>query len=187
MVHVPQVVKAVFQRTRSTDLHTGWGLATKEGEEPGGVAPDPVNGVRFIRDLYDLAGATAGRFSVPVSKATSLALALHSLAAKEHFLDLPFDQALSASLGARSRSLAPLHACFCCSAATPLVLRHCQCLCPVVSLLSVLFDEEAQTVLGRCQHTSPVIARETCWHNRGGPTGFPTEPSLSVVVADTEG
>eukprot|EP00667_Euglena_gracilis_P013883 EG_transcript_14349 len=74
------VVHPTWQRTRpdnEEDEHTGWAFraptdpplssSTGHGSFPcDGCIPDPLNGAKFIRDLYDLAGDTGGKYSVPV-------------------------------------------------------------------------------------------------------------------------
>eukprot|EP00270_Netrium_digitus_P002974 TRINITY_DN13373_c0_g1_i1.p1 TRINITY_DN13373_c0_g1~~TRINITY_DN13373_c0_g1_i1.p1 ORF type:complete len:324 (+),score=74.52 TRINITY_DN13373_c0_g1_i1:182-1153(+) len=63
------VVASVFRPTRpGLDNHTGWYFVENEGEEPF-TSPDPINGAKFVRDLYEIAdpvAASMGRFSVPV-------------------------------------------------------------------------------------------------------------------------
>lgn len=73
-------VHTTFQRTRpgdANDQHIGWEFTTPDDPprtSPTGYGsfdgrdtiPDTVNGARFVRDLYDKASATAGRYSVPV-------------------------------------------------------------------------------------------------------------------------
>ncbi len=49
-----KVTKAKFVPTRpGQDYHTGW-VFGDEGEEPH-VSPDPINGAKFVRDLYEMA------------------------------------------------------------------------------------------------------------------------------------
>eukprot|EP00897_Mesotaenium_endlicherianum_P002757 jgi/Mesen1/2509/ME000016S01867 len=63
------VTKAAFVPTRpGVDGHTGWAFPETEDEEPQ-AGPDPYNGAKFIRDLYEKANpelASTGRYSVPV-------------------------------------------------------------------------------------------------------------------------
>lgn len=63
------VTKAAFEPSRpGQDEHQGWAFPSKEGEEPQ-ASPDPHNGAKFIRDLYEKANpelAKKGRYSVPV-------------------------------------------------------------------------------------------------------------------------
>ncbi|GAX81783.1 hypothetical protein CEUSTIGMA_g9211.t1 [Chlamydomonas eustigma] len=75
------IVHPTWQRTRPDhpeDHHTGWAFVS-EGDEPlysspggngpftnEGCIPDHVNEAKFVRDLYDMAGDTVGRYSVPV-------------------------------------------------------------------------------------------------------------------------
>lgn len=45
----------------------GWVFSISSTEEPG-AEPDPLNGARSIRELYELASANyTGKYSVPVS------------------------------------------------------------------------------------------------------------------------
>ncbi|KAG2440210.1 hypothetical protein HXX76_004322 [Chlamydomonas incerta] len=74
------VTHPTFQRTRPNDhedTHCGWVFAKPtdpplaatngKGSFPcTGCTPDTVNGVRFVRDLYEMAGAKKVTFSVPV-------------------------------------------------------------------------------------------------------------------------
>lgn len=74
------VVHPTWQRTRPddpSDEHTGWTFrapndkpvssSTGHGSfDCAGCVPDPVNGARFVRDLYERAGDTTGKYSVPV-------------------------------------------------------------------------------------------------------------------------
>ena len=59
------------------DAHTGWAFASPSDPSranPAGYGsfscaeciPDDVNGTAFVRDLYDLAGDTNGKYTVPV-------------------------------------------------------------------------------------------------------------------------
>lgn len=74
------VVHPTFARTRpgvESDAHIGWAfrspsdapVSTVEGHgsfDCRGCIPDPHNGAAFVRDLYDIAGDTLGKYSVPV-------------------------------------------------------------------------------------------------------------------------
>ncbi|PNG99750.1 Glutathione S-transferase omega-like 2 [Tetrabaena socialis] len=74
------VVHPTWQRTRPDipgDEHTGWAFrdpsdpplasSTGFGSFPGdGCVPDTVNGAKFVRDLYEKAADTTGKYSVPV-------------------------------------------------------------------------------------------------------------------------
>jgi putative glutathione S-transferase len=75
------VVHPTWQRTRpgaEGDAHAGWAFvapgdpplssSTGYGSFPcdGRCVPDTVNGARFVRDLYELAGDATGKYSVPV-------------------------------------------------------------------------------------------------------------------------
>ncbi|XP_010276184.1 PREDICTED: uncharacterized protein LOC104610993 [Nelumbo nucifera] len=59
-------VKPKWQRTKETDEHMGWVFPTSSEEEPG-AEPDPLNGARSIRELYEIASANyIGKYTVPV-------------------------------------------------------------------------------------------------------------------------
>ncbi|KAG7675170.1 hypothetical protein Ndes2526B_g08028 [Nannochloris sp. 'desiccata'] len=76
------VTHPTWQRTRPDkkdpeDAHTGWFFASPEDPpvsnsegmgsfDCSGCVPDPVNGVKFVRDLYELANDSSGKYSVPV-------------------------------------------------------------------------------------------------------------------------
>ncbi|KAK8964630.1 hypothetical protein KSP40_PGU020482 [Platanthera guangdongensis] len=57
---------SVSERTKVTDEHFGWVFPDSSTEESG-ANPDPLNGARSIRELYELASPNySGRFTVPV-------------------------------------------------------------------------------------------------------------------------
>ncbi|CAN1166317.1 Glutathionyl-hydroquinone reductase YqjG [Linum perenne] len=59
-----QSVKPVWGRTK--DEHMGWIFPDSDTDEPGSE-PDPLNGAKSIRDLYELASANyTGKYTVPV-------------------------------------------------------------------------------------------------------------------------
>ncbi|KAB2081748.1 hypothetical protein ES319_A05G151700v1 [Gossypium barbadense] len=59
-------VKPIWERTKETDEHMGWVFPTSDTEEPG-AAPDPFNGAKSIRELYELASTNyTGKYTVPV-------------------------------------------------------------------------------------------------------------------------
>ncbi|RLM79039.1 glutathionyl-hydroquinone reductase YqjG-like [Panicum miliaceum] len=59
-------VKPIFERTKETDDHLGWVFPTTTDEEPG-AKPDPFNGAKSVRELYEIASPNyAGKPSVPV-------------------------------------------------------------------------------------------------------------------------
>lgn len=71
------VVHPTWRRTRpddATDSHMGWAFNAEPLWSPTeldkfqltGCTPDQVNGTKFIRDLYELAGYTGKKFTVPV-------------------------------------------------------------------------------------------------------------------------
>ena len=63
---VTQSVKPKWERTKDTDEHMGWVFSALGTEEPG-AEPDPLNGAKSIRELYDLASTNyAGKYTVPV-------------------------------------------------------------------------------------------------------------------------
>jgi len=62
------VTKPRWERTRSDnpkDSHAGWAFAKFDGEEPD-ATPDPLEGAKFIRDLYEIADPDTAKFTVPV-------------------------------------------------------------------------------------------------------------------------
>ncbi|KDD75622.1 hypothetical protein H632_c587p0, partial [Helicosporidium sp. ATCC 50920] len=74
------VVHPTWQRTRpddENDAHTGWAFASPDDPpkksttgfnsiDCEGCIPDPINHAKFVRDLYELANDTGGKYSVPV-------------------------------------------------------------------------------------------------------------------------
>ncbi|XP_020700271.1 uncharacterized protein LOC110112396 [Dendrobium catenatum] len=59
-------VKTKWERTKETDEHLGWVFPRSTTEEPG-ADPDPLNGARSIRELYELANSNySGKYTVPV-------------------------------------------------------------------------------------------------------------------------
>nr|BAK00626.1 predicted protein [Hordeum vulgare subsp. vulgare] len=59
-------VKPIFERTRESDDHLGWVFPAAAGEVPG-ADPDPFNGARSVRDLYEIASKNyTGKPTVPV-------------------------------------------------------------------------------------------------------------------------
>ncbi|CAN0861830.1 Glutathionyl-hydroquinone reductase YqjG [Linum grandiflorum] len=60
-------VKPLWGRTKdNVDEHMGWVFPNSETDEPGSE-PDPLNGAKSIRDLYDLASTNyTGKYTVPV-------------------------------------------------------------------------------------------------------------------------
>ncbi|PWZ08868.1 Glutathionyl-hydroquinone reductase YqjG [Zea mays] len=60
-------VKPIFERTKESDEHLGWVFPAAADEEPG-AEPDPLNGARSVRELYEIASSNyAGKPTVPVS------------------------------------------------------------------------------------------------------------------------
>ncbi|KAI5066022.1 hypothetical protein GOP47_0018646 [Adiantum capillus-veneris] len=60
------VTKPKWERTREGEEHFGWVFPSSEDEEPG-AQPDPINGAKSIRELYELAvPGYSGKCSVPV-------------------------------------------------------------------------------------------------------------------------
>ncbi|KAL3691745.1 hypothetical protein R1sor_005396 [Riccia sorocarpa] len=60
--------KSMWDKTKEdpNDEHHGWAFPADDKEEPG-AKPDPLNGAKFIRDLYELADPDySGRYTVPV-------------------------------------------------------------------------------------------------------------------------
>ncbi|CAL5022255.1 unnamed protein product [Urochloa decumbens] len=59
-------VKPIFERTKETDDHLGWIFPATADEEPG-AEPDPFNGAKSVRELYEIASTNyAGKPTVPV-------------------------------------------------------------------------------------------------------------------------
>lgn len=59
-------VQPKWERTKETDEYMGWVFPVTSTEKPG-AEPDPLNGVRTIRDLYELASSNySGKYTVPV-------------------------------------------------------------------------------------------------------------------------
>ncbi|XP_021747354.1 uncharacterized protein LOC110713198 isoform X2 [Chenopodium quinoa] len=59
-------VKTKWERTKEGDSHMGWVFPNSDTEEPG-AEPDPLNSVKTIRHLYELASANySGKYTVPV-------------------------------------------------------------------------------------------------------------------------
>ncbi|KAK1275320.1 hypothetical protein QJS04_geneDACA000753 [Acorus gramineus] len=59
-------VKPIWEKTKAGDEHTGWIFPVSSAEEPG-AEPDPLNGAKSIRALYEIASSNySGRFTVPV-------------------------------------------------------------------------------------------------------------------------
>lgn len=59
-------VKPIFERTKESDEHLGWVFPAAADEEPG-AEPDPLNGARSVRELYEIASSNyAGKPTVPV-------------------------------------------------------------------------------------------------------------------------
>src|SRR3569833_2260862 len=63
-----QTTKPRWERSRPDnpeDSHMGWAFAKFDNEEPD-ATPDPLEGAKFIRDLYEIADPSTGKFTVPV-------------------------------------------------------------------------------------------------------------------------
>ncbi|CAA6665412.1 unnamed protein product [Spirodela intermedia] len=59
-------VKPIWGRTKESDEHFGWLFPSSSTEEPG-AEPDPLNGAKSIRELYELASSNySGKYTVPV-------------------------------------------------------------------------------------------------------------------------
>ncbi|CAK7336997.1 unnamed protein product [Dovyalis caffra] len=59
-------VKPIWERTKESDEHMGWVFPASATEEPD-AEPDPLNGTRSIRELYELASTNyVGKYTVPV-------------------------------------------------------------------------------------------------------------------------
>jgi glutathionyl-hydroquinone reductase len=60
-------VKPIFERTKETDDHMGWVFPATADEAPG-AEPDPFNGAKTVRELYEMASKNyTGKPTVPVS------------------------------------------------------------------------------------------------------------------------
>ncbi|XP_077250968.1 uncharacterized protein LOC143890249 isoform X2 [Tasmannia lanceolata] len=60
------VCKSKWERTKESDDHMGWVFPVSSSEEPG-AEPDPLNGAKSIRELYELASTNyTGKYTVPV-------------------------------------------------------------------------------------------------------------------------
>jgi glutathionyl-hydroquinone reductase len=60
-------VKPIFERTKESDEHLGWVFPAAADEEPG-AEPNPLNGARSVRELYEIASSNyAGKPTIPVS------------------------------------------------------------------------------------------------------------------------
>ncbi|KAI3784492.1 hypothetical protein L1987_43591 [Smallanthus sonchifolius] len=61
-------VKPIWERTKESDEHMGWVFPDTETEQSG-AAPDPFNGAKNIRALYELASENySGKYTVPAVK-----------------------------------------------------------------------------------------------------------------------
>ncbi|TVU32281.1 hypothetical protein EJB05_24005, partial [Eragrostis curvula] len=59
-------VKPIFERTKETDDHMGWVFPAAADEVPG-ADPDPFNGAKSVRELYEIASTNyTGKPTVPV-------------------------------------------------------------------------------------------------------------------------
>ncbi|KAM1107744.1 hypothetical protein EV1_004434 [Malus domestica] len=59
-------VKPIWERTKESDEHMGWVFPASE-TELAGAEPDPLNGAKSIRELYELASTQyTGKYTVPV-------------------------------------------------------------------------------------------------------------------------
>ena len=73
---VAQSVKPIWERTKESDEHMGWVFPASDTEEPG-AEPDPLNGAKNIRELYELASTNyTGKFTVPVHNNTPVELSM---------------------------------------------------------------------------------------------------------------
>ncbi|KAF3450009.1 hypothetical protein FNV43_RR06088 [Rhamnella rubrinervis] len=55
-------VKPIWERTKESDEHMGWVFSVSDKEQP-----DPLNGAKSIRELYELASTNyTGKYTVPV-------------------------------------------------------------------------------------------------------------------------
>ncbi|KAL5578534.1 hypothetical protein UlMin_020233 [Ulmus minor] len=59
-------VKSIWERTKQSDEHMGWVFPASDTEQQG-AEPDPLNGAKSIRELYELASTNyTGKYTVPV-------------------------------------------------------------------------------------------------------------------------
>ncbi|XP_034212192.1 glutathionyl-hydroquinone reductase YqjG-like isoform X2 [Prunus dulcis] len=59
-------VKPIWERTKESDEHMGWVFPASD-TELAGAEPDPLNGAKSIRELYELASTNyTGKYTVPV-------------------------------------------------------------------------------------------------------------------------
>lgn len=59
-------MKCIWGRTKESDDHIGWVFPTSDTEELG-AEPDPFNGAKSIRELYEIANTNySGKYTVPV-------------------------------------------------------------------------------------------------------------------------
>ncbi|KAK7362510.1 hypothetical protein VNO77_04626 [Canavalia gladiata] len=60
------VVKPVFERIKESDDFRGWVFPDSKNEVPG-ADPDPLNGAKSVRELYEIASTNyTGKYTVPV-------------------------------------------------------------------------------------------------------------------------
>ncbi|KAL5580579.1 hypothetical protein UlMin_013021 [Ulmus minor] len=61
-----QSIKPIWERTKQSDEHMGWVFPASYTEQQG-AEPDPLNGAKSIRELYDLASTNyIGKYTVSV-------------------------------------------------------------------------------------------------------------------------
>lgn len=60
-------VKAKWERTNENDEHFGWVFPLSSNDQEDGAEPDPLNGAKSIREIYELASSNySGKYTVPV-------------------------------------------------------------------------------------------------------------------------
>ena len=73
-------MKPIFGRTKESDDHLGWVFPATSDEVPG-AEPDPFNGAKSVRELYEIASTNyTGKPSVPVRESGSGQESLYSSA-----------------------------------------------------------------------------------------------------------
>lgn len=61
-----QSVKPIWGRTKESDEYMGW-IFPESNSEVLGAEPDPLNGAKSVRELYEIASTNySGKFTVPV-------------------------------------------------------------------------------------------------------------------------
>ncbi|KAJ7969298.1 Glutathione S-transferase family protein [Quillaja saponaria] len=65
-------VKPIWERTKESDDHMGWVFPTSDTEVPG-AEPDPLNGAKSIRELYEVASTNySAKYTVPLTESAEI-------------------------------------------------------------------------------------------------------------------